>query len=87
MELPCPCPDVELSPCLGGTESSPSVAYSRGVYGGGWEECTRARAASCCLTQTRNLSPSPIKWLKKYLSHRRDEERAAREGVWVFELI
>lgn len=38
----------------------------------------KARVVYCCLT----LSPSPVKWLKNYLSHKSDEARVA----WVFEL-
>lgn len=41
-------------------------------------EGDKARVVHCCLT----LSPSPVKWLKNYLSHKSDEARVA----WAFEL-
>lgn len=51
------------------------------VRRGGWR-CREARATHCCLHRPGVPSPSSVKWLKKYLSHKRNEARAAKGGVW-----
>lgn len=75
MELPGP------SLAVGRGRLKPSSGCFEYVGGAGrGKQGGKATAVHCCLTQTRSPVPKPSYWLKKYLSCKRDEAKAAREG-------
>lgn len=83
MELPCPSPEVGLSLCLlGWVVSSPSAVCSGCVCGGEGGGVGRQELPTAASHRPGVPSPSSVKWLKKYLSHKRNEARAAKGGVW-----
>lgn len=83
MELPCPSPEVGFSLCLlGWVVSSPSTACSGCVCGGEGGGVGRQELPTAASHRPGVPSPSSVKWLKKYLSHKRNEARAAKGGVW-----
>lgn len=80
MELPCPSPNVGLSPCpLEGVESCPSAVCFGCMCWGEGEGRGRQGLPTAASHRPGVLSPSAVKWLKKYLSHKRNEARAAKE--------
>lgn len=79
MEMHCPSPDGGLSSYPLGSHSA--ACFGHVWWGGGWREREARQGLSTAAShRIEILSPSPITWLNSYLSHKRDEVRAAREG-------
>lgn len=64
-----------------GGDSSPSAACFFGCVCWGEDEGRGRQGLPTAASHRPGVpAPSPVKWLKKYLSHKRNEARAAKEG-------